>query len=148
MSQGGISDYLHLRDLVLSLWLGEAFSCVSVQLQFWCVCIYFKSNANHINIIRERIEKSLLHKTIWISPRSWINEMELIWTDLKESKGVPDGSVVKNPPANAGDVGSIPGSGRSAGEGDGKPLQYSCLGNPMNRGAWQATVHVVAKSQT
>ena len=46
----------------------------------------------------------------------------------------PDGSVIKNPPANAGDVGSIPGSGRSPGEQTGNPLQYSCLGNPMDRG--------------
>ena len=59
--------------------------------------------------------------------------------------GFPSGSVVKNPPANAGDTGSIPGSGRSPGEGNGNPLQYSCLGNPMDRGAWQATVHGVAK---
>ena len=49
---------------------------------------------------------------------------------------------------NAGDLGSIPGSGRSPGEGNGNSLQYSCLENPMDRGAWQATVHVVAKSQT
>ena len=56
--------------------------------------------------------------------------------------------MVKNPPANAGDVGLIPGSGRSAGEGNGNPLQYPCLGNPMDRGAWWATVHRVAKSQT
>ena len=59
--------------------------------------------------------------------------------------------VVKNPPANAGDFrdsGSIPGSGRPPGGGNGNPLQYSCLENPMNRGAWQATVHGVAKSQT
>ena len=49
--------------------------------------------------------------------------------------------MVKNPPANAGDLGSIPGSGRSPGEGNGYPFQYSCLGNPMDRGAWQATVH-------
>jgi len=59
--------------------------------------------------------------------------------------------VVKNPPANeghTGDVGSIPGSGRSLGEGNGNPLQYSCLENPMDRGAWQATVHRVAKSGT
>ena len=47
--------------------------------------------------------------------------------------GFPSGSVVKNPPANAGDVGLIPGSGRSSGEGSGNPLQYSCLGNPMDR---------------
>ena len=59
--------------------------------------------------------------------------------------------VVKNLPANAGDIrdtGSIPGSGRSPGEGNGNSLQYSCLGNPMERGAWQATVHGGAKSQT
>ena len=47
--------------------------------------------------------------------------------------GVPGGSVVKNPPADAVDVGSIPGSGRSPGEGNGNPLRYSCLGNPMDR---------------
>ena len=59
--------------------------------------------------------------------------------------------VVKNLPANAGDAvdaGLIPGLGRSPGEGNGNPLQYSCLGNPMDRGAWQATVHGVTKSQT
>ena len=57
----------------------------------------------------------------------------------------------KNSPANAGDVrdvGSLPGSGRSPGKGHGSSLQYSCLENPMDRGAWQATVHGVAKSQT
>ena len=57
----------------------------------------------------------------------------------------PGGSVVKNLPANTGDVNSVPGWGRSPGEGNGNPFQYSCLGNPMDRGAWQATVHGVAK---
>ena len=59
--------------------------------------------------------------------------------------------VVKNPPGNAGDVrgaGSIPGLGRYPGEGNGNPLQPSCLGNPMKRGTWQASVHGAAKSQT
>ena len=59
--------------------------------------------------------------------------------------------VVKNRPANAvdqRDVGSIPGSGRSPGEGNGNLLQYSCLENPMDRGAWQTTIHGVAKSWT
>ena len=59
--------------------------------------------------------------------------------------------VVKNLPANARDardVGSIPESGRSPGEGNGNPLQYSCLENPMDGGAWWATVHEVAKSRT
>ena len=65
--------------------------------------------------------------------------------------GFPGSSVVKNPPANAGDTGdtgSIPGSGRSSGGGNGNPFQFSCLGNPMDRGAWRATVHRVTKSQT
>ena len=56
--------------------------------------------------------------------------------------------MVKNPPANAGEVGSIPGFGRSPGEGNGNPLQYSCLENPVDRGAWWATVQRVVKSQT
>ena len=56
--------------------------------------------------------------------------------------------AVKNLPANAGGAGSIPGSGRSIGEGNGNPLQYPCLGNPMDRGAWRAIVHGVAKSWT
>ena len=53
--------------------------------------------------------------------------------------------MVKNLPANARDMGSNPGLGRSPGEVNGNPLQYSCLGNPMDSGAWQATVHGVAK---
>ena len=56
--------------------------------------------------------------------------------------------MVKNLPASAGDVGLIPGSGRSAGDRNGNPLQYPCLGNPMDKGAWWATVHRVAKNQT
>ena len=61
------------------------------------------------------------------------------------SAGFPGGSVVKNPPSNAGDRGSIPGLGRSPGEGNGNPLQYSFLGNPMDREAWQATVRGMSK---
>ena len=53
--------------------------------------------------------------------------------------------MVKNLPANVGDSGSIPGKGRFPGEGNGNPLQYPCLENPMDRGAWWAAVHVVAK---
>ena len=60
----------------------------------------------------------------------------------------PSGSAVKNLPANAGDAGSILESGRSPREENGNPLQYSCLGNPMDRGAWKATDHGVTKSQT
>ena len=62
--------------------------------------------------------------------------------------GFPGGSVITNPRDNAGDMGSIPGSGRSPRERKGNPLQYSCLGNPMDKGVWQAIVHGVTKSWT
>ena len=75
----------------------------------------------------------------------WVNP-------LRSSQGLfgrPGGSAVKNSPASAGDIGSIPGSRTSPGEGKGNPLQYSCLENPMHRAAWQATVHgIVSKSWT
>ena len=62
-------------------------------------------------------------------------------------RGFSGGSLVRNLPANAEDIGLILGPGRSPGEGNGNPLQYSCLENLMDRGAWQST-HGVAKSQT
>ena len=62
--------------------------------------------------------------------------------------GFPGGSEVKASACNVGDLGSIPGSGRSPGEENGNPLQYSCLENPMDGGAWWVTVHGVAKSWT
>ena len=60
----------------------------------------------------------------------------------------PGGSVVKNPPAKAGNMDSLPRLGRSPGKGNGNTLQYSCLGNPMDTGAWQAIVHGSQNSQT
>ena len=72
--------------------------------------------------------------------------MNLLFENIVVEWGFPGGSVVKTLPANAGDLGSIPGSGRSPGEGNGNPLQYSCLGSPMDRGAWWATVHGVVES--
>ena len=65
--------------------------------------------------------------------------------NLKLSSDHPSGSDSKESACDAGDLGSIPGWGRSPGEGNGYPLRYSCLGNPMNREAWLATVHGVAK---
>ena len=73
-----------------------------------------------------------------------------IFEGPKTLSGFPGGSVVKNLPANAedtGDLGLIPGLGRFPGGGNGNPLQYSCWDNPMNRGAWWAKVHEVAKSR-
>ena len=73
------------------------------------------------------------------------------WDLSKLNEGFPGGTVVKNLPANAGDakdVGSMPESGRFPGKGNGNPLQYSCLGKPMDRGAWLTTVHGVTTCQT
>ena len=71
-----------------------------------------------------------------------------IYTLLCIKWGFPGGSEVKASARNVGDLGSIPGSGRSPGEGNGNPFEYSCLENPMDRRAWWATVHGVTKSWT
>ena len=67
---------------------------------------------------------------------------------LEVSEGFPGGSDGKESACNAGDQGSVPGLGRSPGGGNGNPLQYSCLEDSMDRGAWRATVHGVAKGRT
>ena len=72
----------------------------------------------------------------------WHKEQLLL---SNNERGLPGGSVVKNSPANAEDSGSSPRSRRSSGEGNGNPFQYSCLRNPMDRGACQSTVHGVTK---
>ena len=77
--------------------------------------------------------------------RIYIIALLLLCVWLTEKKNFLGGSVVKNLPANAGDVRQIPGSGRSPGEGNGNLLHYACLGNPMERGAQKAIVHGVAK---
>ena len=74
--------------------------------------------------------------------------IELFDRDPSPCVGFPGGSEGKVSACNAGVLGSIPGSGRSPGEGNGTPLQYSCLENPTDRGTWRATVLEVAKSQT
>ena len=79
---------------------------------------------------------------------SFTHHAAIFGTCYKLKLGFPGNSAVKNPPANAGDIGdvsSIPGLGRPPGEGNGNPLQYSCLENPMVREAWQATVHGVTR---
>ena len=91
--------------------------------------------------ISKDISRSNFNFVGWQDP--WVKSLKCFnsrqWVG---AMGFPAGSVVKNPPANAGDAGHaglIPGSGRSPGEGNGCPLQYSCLGKPMDRGTWRAT---------
>ena len=81
----------------------------------------------------------------WTNLIEWFTELKLTLSSLL---GFPGGSEVKASACNVGDLDSIPGLGRSRGEGNGNPLQYSCLVNPMDGGAWWATVHGVAKSRT
>ena len=84
--------------------------------------------------------------------RAAVHGVTKIWIQLtnwtKTKMGFPGGLAVKNPPANAGNMGLSPRLVRSPGEGNGNPFQYSCSGNPMDRGAWWATVHEVPKNQT
>ena len=77
-----------------------------------------------------------------------IFETDSIINQLYFNMGFPGGPEVKASACNAGDLGLIPGLGRSPGEGNDNPLQYSCLENPMDRGAWWGTVHGVPKSRT
>ena len=106
------------------------------------------------------LRRSLIH---WVpvrcprprGPCAWLPLMLSYWwhnsTGSRTTEQASWVALVKNPPARAGavrDAGAIPGLGRSPREGNDNPLQYSCLGNLMDRGAWQATVHGVAKSQT
>ena len=76
------------------------------------------------------------------------NRTNKIYLDTDVGIGIPDGSYGKYSVCNAGDLSLIPGSERSPGEGNGYPLQYVFLENPMGRGSWQATVYGVSKSQT
>ena len=80
---------------------------------------------------------SFMH--LWLQGHDWAHAHPPVY------RGFPGGSVVKNQLANAGDTDSVPGWGRSSGEGNGNPLQHFGLGNPMDRGAWQATFHGVVK---
>ena len=84
------------------------------------------------------------------SAQQWFSVVcQTLWLTIQQRKwGFPSGSVVKNLPASAGDAGSIPGSGSFSGEQNGTLLQNSCLGNPMDSGAWRAIVHTIVDSDT
>ena len=94
-----------------------------------------------------------VHSSILARRIPWTKESGGLWFTVshrvgRDLSGFPGGSEVKASASNAGDPGSIPGLGRSPGEGNGNPLQYSCLENPMDKGVWRALVPGVAKSQT
>ena len=94
---------------------------------------------------RSSMRRSLMKKTK-VSTNCVLNSFEFL--QKYKPTGFPDGSAGKESTCNARDTSSFPGSGRSPGDGNGNPFQCSCLGNPMDRGVWWATVHGVAKSWT
>ena len=133
-----------------------------IILPFTKVCTWsskYSALLNAWNIVCVAIELVLLaccnlNVFLWLNSPKYICRHKLgpllNWSVVL-NMGFPGGSVVKNLPANAEnsrDTSSIPGSGKSPWVGNGYPLQYSCLENSMDKGAWQATVHGVAKSQT
>ena len=120
-------------------------------------CVISKVQASYP---RSKVLDLLLQGLSWLFISSMGSERnECLWGAISLARtlinercttitGFPGGSVVKNPLANEGDMGSIPGSGISPGEGNGNPLQYPCLGNCMDRGSGLAIVHGVAKNRT
>ena len=102
-----------------------------------------------LNTIEQLMHASICYTHIYCYPYFWVEENEnLIDWAICSSHGLPRW-LSKESSCNIGDLGcSIPGSGRSPGEGNGNPFLYSCMGNPMGRGAWWATVHGVPKSWT
>ena len=135
--------YLHDYDKI-SLWpclasLVLSTSLASSQMRLFLAFVTTNTTPS--------FQASSHHKPL----RTVISSYPAFWLRSSTVGGFPGGTVAKNRPANAGDTreaGSILGSGRSTGIGNGNPLEYSCLGNPMGRGAWWALVYEVAKSQT
>ena len=134
---------------VLRLDLGSILYGFLQWMQGLCLDFFFLHRC--LVIPASDIKKSTLFPLYYLCSLPKINWLLFIWVYLWASWASQVALVVKNSPTNRGDpkdLGSIPESERSPGGGHGTPLQYSCLENPMDRGAWQATVHRVAKSWT
>ena len=119
-------------------------------IEFRIISYLNKQKLNGNIYISNLISNALLFSNICAAHIYWYILLRIAYllSYNKYKCDFPAFSEVKNPPAHAGDPSSIPGLGRSPGEGNDNPLQYSCLQNPMDRGAWWAIVHGVAKSWT
>ena len=128
------------------------FPCVSFHPLILPLSIWAPVSSHMISsFILSFVHSLLTHSFIahsFITSFMHLFQDSLVHSFTQQFMGFPVGSDCKESACNAGDLGSIPGSGRSFEEGIGYPLQYSCLGNPMDRGAWRATVPGFTKSQT
>ena len=117
-----------------------------------CVCVCARAcMCACVHVCVRALSRVQLLATSWTAARQAPLSLGFPRQEYWSGLPFPGRAVVKNPPDSAGvagHVGSVPVSGRSSGAGNGNPLQYSCLGNPKDRGAWRATVHAVAKNQT
>ena len=120
----------------------------SLSIDFFIRCMFIEHQLRHPGKANEQEDPSSRPQGTIVSNREGRVETWRIYFALKIFLFKYSGSVVKNSPANVGDKGSVPGSGRSPGERNGNPLQCSYLGNLMDRGAWQATVRGVTESDT
>ena len=124
-------------------WKGQI-SCEGAQVfHFWDLCILVSPVS--VNLSNQVMQVNLI--LIYSGNGKSLPYVFLCFpAELRVKESFPSGSVLKNLPPNAGDQGVIPGSGRSPGEGNGKPFQYSCLGNSMKRGTWWAIIHRVTEN--
>ena len=140
------AEYIRMFD---SLWFHEGFS----RQEYWNPILIFLPGESHSNILAWRIPwtdklgrlqsmESQRVKHDWATNGFNFFFFVCVYSDMW---GFPHSSVGKESACDSGYLGSIPGLGRSPGERNGNPLQYSCLENPMSRGAWQATVHGVTR---
>ena len=135
-----MTERLNWTELNISLWVTDGHITKSEPTWYRIVAeapaqeqfLLFQERTLGTSPVVQWLRIHLLMQSMWV------------WALL----GKPGGSDSKESACNAGDLGSIPGSGRSPGEGNGNPFQYSCLGNPMDRGAWRGTVHGGAESDT
>ena len=136
--------------LALETWTGSTKKQEKELEHLWLGHCFYKYIVRTHNTLVQTLPK-ICQESIALNSVTEKNFLMRKWEMLAFHPGFPGASVVKDLPANAGeagDLGSIPGWGRSPGGGNGNPLQYSCLGNPMDRGARWATVHKVTKSWT
>ena len=132
----------------------ELWRPVNLKEFYFFISMFFLCYSNELKLLFLSFLLEIFLKIKYVDKfdeQSELRKIKLVVMDLKITftiKHFPGGSEVKASASNAGDLGSIPGLGRSPGEGNGNPLQYCCLENPMNWGAWWAAVHGVTKSQT